>query len=128
MNRFILFAALLPVLGICSASPASAGEVYCREYQQDVTIGGVLRSSYGTACQQPDGAWKIVTTDIAPTPEPVEYLSVPRYTTAPQLMAAPPAYYAAQPYYAPYPFAYPVVAVRGGHGYYRRAPRHPAHW
>ena len=33
---------------------------YCREYQQWVTIGGEQRSSYGTACRQPDGSWRIV--------------------------------------------------------------------
>lgn len=33
---------------------------YCREYQSNVVIGGVPRSSYGTACLQPDGVWRIV--------------------------------------------------------------------
>ncbi len=33
---------------------------YCREYQQVVTIGGQQERSYGTACRQPDGSWKIV--------------------------------------------------------------------
>lgn len=33
---------------------------YCREYQQTVTIAGKTESAYGTACRQPDGAWKIV--------------------------------------------------------------------
>jgi surface antigen len=33
---------------------------YCREYQQWVTIDGEQRSSYGTACRQPDGSWRIV--------------------------------------------------------------------
>lgn len=37
--------------------PASTS--YCREYDQGVTIGGRTQSSYGTACQQPDGSWKI---------------------------------------------------------------------
>jgi surface antigen len=32
----------------------------CREYQQTVTIGGKKTSAYGTACQQPDGSWKIM--------------------------------------------------------------------
>lgn len=34
---------------------------YCREYQQTVTVGGKKQSAYGTACQQPDGSWEIVT-------------------------------------------------------------------
>lgn len=33
---------------------------YCREYQQSVTVGGQKKSAYGTACQQPDGSWEIV--------------------------------------------------------------------
>jgi len=33
---------------------------YCREYQTTVTVGGQKQSAYGTACQQPDGAWKVV--------------------------------------------------------------------
>ena len=33
---------------------------YCREFDQKVTIGGQTQSAYGTACQQPDGSWKIV--------------------------------------------------------------------
>jgi surface antigen len=37
----------------------SAGGEYCREYQQTVTIGGERQKSYGTACRQPDGSWRI---------------------------------------------------------------------
>ncbi len=33
---------------------------YCREYQQEVFVGGRRESAYGTACQQPDGSWEIV--------------------------------------------------------------------
>ncbi len=38
---------------------AANGE-YCREFQQTATIGGRPQQTYGTACRQPDGAWKIV--------------------------------------------------------------------
>lgn len=37
-----------------------SGGSYCREYQQTVTISGKPEQSYGTACRQPDGSWKIV--------------------------------------------------------------------
>jgi surface antigen len=37
---------------------APSGE-YCREYQQEIVIGGEKHQSYGTACRQPDGSWKI---------------------------------------------------------------------
>jgi surface antigen len=33
---------------------------YCREYQQTVIIGGEEQKSYGTACRQSDGTWKIM--------------------------------------------------------------------
>jgi surface antigen len=36
-----------------------SGGAYCREYQQTVTIGGKQEQSYGTACRQPDGSWKV---------------------------------------------------------------------
>ncbi len=36
---------------------------YCREFQQTVTVGGKAEQAYGTACQQPDGAWEIVSTN-----------------------------------------------------------------
>lgn len=38
-------------------TPAGA---YCREFQETVTIDGRQQSAYGTACQQPDGSWRIV--------------------------------------------------------------------
>ncbi|MBH66758.1 MAG: hypothetical protein CMM58_00230 [Rhodospirillaceae bacterium] len=34
--------------------------LYCREFQQTVTIGGKVAEAYGTACRQVDGSWKIV--------------------------------------------------------------------
>lgn len=33
---------------------------YCREYQQTIVVGGREESAYGTACQQPNGDWEIV--------------------------------------------------------------------
>jgi hypothetical protein len=32
----------------------------CREYQSNAIIGGVTRRTYGTACLQPDGTWRVV--------------------------------------------------------------------
>ena len=37
----------------------SSGQ-YCREYTQTITVGGERHQSYGTACRQADGTWKIV--------------------------------------------------------------------
>ena len=33
---------------------------YCREYQSQVNVGGRMQYSYGAACQQPDGSWRVV--------------------------------------------------------------------
>ncbi len=32
---------------------------YCREYQQQIIVGGRTESGYGQACRQPDGSWKV---------------------------------------------------------------------
>lgn len=32
----------------------------CREYQSTAVIGGQRQQTYGTACLQPDGSWRIV--------------------------------------------------------------------
>ena len=37
----------------------ASGE-YCREFQQEIEIGGQTERGYGTACRQPDGSWKII--------------------------------------------------------------------
>jgi surface antigen len=33
---------------------------YCREYQQEIMVGGQRHQAYGTACRQPDGSWQIM--------------------------------------------------------------------
>jgi surface antigen len=33
---------------------------YCREFKQQITIGGRSEAAFGTACKQSDGSWKIV--------------------------------------------------------------------
>lgn len=38
----------------------SSSGLQCREFQQTITVGGEAEEAYGTACLQPDGAWKIV--------------------------------------------------------------------
>ncbi len=37
-----------------------AGEKYCREFRQNVTIDGRAEEVFGTACRQPDGDWQLV--------------------------------------------------------------------
>jgi surface antigen len=38
----------------------SESGAYCREYQQEITVGGRKQEGYGQACRQPDGSWKII--------------------------------------------------------------------
>lgn len=33
---------------------------YCREFSQNITVGGQTERAYGTACRQADGSWRIV--------------------------------------------------------------------
>ena len=40
--------------------PTTDGGQYCREFQHEGYVGGRMQRMHGTACQQPDGSWKIV--------------------------------------------------------------------
>jgi len=37
-----------------------ASNPYCREYTRHVVIDGRTQRAYGTACQQPDGTWRLM--------------------------------------------------------------------
>lgn len=39
------------------------GNPYCREYRTTAVIAGKNQQMYGTACRQPDGTWKSVSSD-----------------------------------------------------------------
>lgn len=39
---------------------SSGSGAYCREYETTVTVAEKKQDAYGTACQQPDGSWKII--------------------------------------------------------------------
>ncbi|WP_298379628.1 RT0821/Lpp0805 family surface protein [Azospirillum sp.] len=38
---------------------SQSGE-FCREYQTSIVVGGRTQQGVGTACQQPDGSWRVV--------------------------------------------------------------------
>ena len=40
------------------APPAPRGN--CREYQSTAMVNGAVVPTYGTACQQPDGTWRLI--------------------------------------------------------------------
>lgn len=37
----------------------SQAGAYCREFQQNIVVGGRTQTAYGTACQAQDGTWQI---------------------------------------------------------------------
>jgi surface antigen len=37
-----------------------SGGRYCREFQQNIVIGGKVEKGYGHACRKPDGSWEIM--------------------------------------------------------------------
>lgn len=49
-----------PAPVVVTPAPAAAAQPYCREFQTQTVVAGQVQPSYGTACQQPDGSWKIV--------------------------------------------------------------------
>ena len=60
MKRTLMIATL--AVGTAVSGTALANEQpYCREYQRTVTIGGKAQQTYGTACMQPDGSWRVAT-------------------------------------------------------------------
>ncbi len=83
------------------AEDAEARE-YCREYTKRIHVNGHWETGYGTACQQPDGAWLI--TSASGTVDPFEPLRSRRDAI---IVADAPVYYTYGPslqpitYYAP---------------------------
>jgi hypothetical protein len=48
---------------IATREGTSTNGRYCREFQQEVNVGGRVEQAYGTACMNPDGSWEVVSTD-----------------------------------------------------------------
>ena len=72
--KMLSYGVMAAVTALLATGTAQAGDDYCREYQRRVTIGGKVQDSYGTACLQPDGSWKIVgegDAEVVGTTEPV---------------------------------------------------------
>lgn len=49
-----------PPQSYAPAAPSYGQGETCREYQSTTTIDGRPQPTYGTACLQPDGSWRIV--------------------------------------------------------------------
>lgn len=56
MKKSILTLSVLGGLGVFVQG--AVAQEYCREYTENITINGAPHTAYGTACRQPDGAWK----------------------------------------------------------------------
>lgn len=58
--KTIIAAAALATAAFLAAPQAKAANGdYCREYTRTVFIGGRTEQAYGTACLEPDGAWRV---------------------------------------------------------------------
>lgn len=57
----VVYAPSAPIDAIPASDPYRTSDGrYCREYQAQVIVNGAPQQSYGTACRQPDGSWRVV--------------------------------------------------------------------
>ena len=85
----------------------------CREFQETVMIDGKAQRAYGTACRQPDGTWKRVSTSDKPTTEaPVSSFPYQGYSSD----------------YPAYPRYYPRYHFGFGYGHRRSHFGYGVHW
>lgn len=102
----------------------NANADYCREYtSKGVVIAGEKQpDTFGTACRQPDGSWKIMSTGNAPAPvlttaQPVAVYAPPPPPAQTVVYGENPAYGAVTSL-AIGAVALAAVASLGGHGHY----------
>ncbi len=68
----LLLTALSTSLGALPTASSYAGD-YCREFTQNIYVGGRIQQGYSTACLQPDGSWETVNnTPITATAIPTQ--------------------------------------------------------
>ena len=56
----VIYAPPVVARNVLTSGPIQQTAHYCREYHSMSTVGGQQIASYGTACRQPDGSWRIV--------------------------------------------------------------------
>lgn len=56
----VIYAPPVVANNLLPGGPLQPSGQYCREYQSSSVVGGRQVHSYGTACQQPDGSWRII--------------------------------------------------------------------
>ncbi|MDH3703075.1 MAG: hypothetical protein OEU46_17350 [Alphaproteobacteria bacterium] len=85
----------------------------CREFQESIVIDGKPQRAYGTACRQPDGTWKRVSSSKEPTTEaPVSSFPYRGHPGG----------------YARYPHYYPRYHFGFGYGHRRSHFGYGVHW
>jgi hypothetical protein len=105
---------------VVAAAPAERPAAYCREYTTTATIDGKSQQTVGTACQQPDGRWQIVSGNAPSGEAPAATAPTIAYPT----YAYYPNYYPS-PYYYPYPYYYgPAVSLGFGFRFGDHGHRH----
>lgn len=124
LARFILVVAVAAGATLF-ADNAQAYETYgqyCREYIRTVTIGGRTQQAYGTACLQPDGAWKTVNEGALSDADVSQNVAIVSHVEAPVAVyeTYPVVYRAAAP--VPFPF-YLNLAFNTGPDHDRRWDR-----
>lgn len=81
----------------------------CREFIQNIFIGGREEQGYGTACRQPDGSWQIVSDEAPPeiSAPPARERTTVYIRETPRVYSYPYRYYEPGGYYYPsyYPFS-----------------------
>lgn len=115
MKKLLCLTALFAT-GFGGMAQAQAyNDSYCREYTQRVRVGGHLQEGYGTACQQPDGSWRIE------PPAGSAYIA-PQPPTNVTYVAPPPVYGYPEPVYVEPPVRTSIVIGTGrwGHRHYGR--------
>ena len=86
-----------------AANAQTSGQAYCREYQRTIAIDGRPERAYGTACQEPDGNWRVVSEDSGQVPVNDEALYVEPADLVGVAQPLPPQYTYVEQYYVPAP-------------------------
>ena len=93
--RWHLLALIIPLFASPTAVSANHGagdEPYCREYTEQVIIGGKREEAYGIACMQPDGSWQKVSNEGEPITQQQARLDPQRVIIHEERVYVPPVY------------------------------------
>jgi hypothetical protein len=109
-----------PPVAVSSVAPTGGGNQYCREYTSTATVDGKPQETVGTACQGPDGRWRIMDQGAGQAGDATSAPPQQGYAAPPTVAYPAPYYYPPYPYYYPYPYpAYygPSIGLGFGFGF-----------